>query len=192
MRSSMKILRNNRARSGFTLIELLVVILIIAVLAALLLPAITAARRYAKRVIAQTEVNMLAAAWKQYYTEYHKWPSRNVTGITDAEHDPVPMAESAARLLAGANEDNCNAKLLSYMQFKTFKDGNPDYPVNAWYANRGASDPVEKFYYYVKFDADYDNVVRASDDADLPPSQTVQGEVIAWTVDDKGRLIQSW
>ena len=48
------------------------------------------------------------------------------------------------------------------------------------------------FYYYVKFDANYDNVIRSSADPDVPPEEAVRTEVIVWTKDDRGQIVQSW
>jgi prepilin-type N-terminal cleavage/methylation domain-containing protein/prepilin-type processing-associated H-X9-DG protein len=51
---------------GFTLVELLVVISIIALLMAVLLPALTKARRQAKRVVCMNNLKQLVLAWSAY------------------------------------------------------------------------------------------------------------------------------
>jgi prepilin-type N-terminal cleavage/methylation domain-containing protein len=56
-------------RAGFTLVELLVVIAIIAVLMTILMPALQAGRRLAKRIQCGGQLRQLAIAWTMYCEE---------------------------------------------------------------------------------------------------------------------------
>jgi prepilin-type N-terminal cleavage/methylation domain-containing protein len=52
---------------GFTLIELLVVIAVISLLMAMLLPALDAARRMARRTLCQSNLRQIAIGWQLYF-----------------------------------------------------------------------------------------------------------------------------
>jgi prepilin-type N-terminal cleavage/methylation domain-containing protein len=60
-------------RGGFTLIELLVVIAIIAILAALLLPALAAAKRKAKRMQCLNNLHQIALGSSVYANDFSDW-----------------------------------------------------------------------------------------------------------------------
>src|SRR5262245_17424966 len=62
---------------GFTLIELLVVISIIALLIALLLPALNASRRAAKKVVCASNLHQLGAGYSNYAVDNKDWLPRN-------------------------------------------------------------------------------------------------------------------
>jgi prepilin-type N-terminal cleavage/methylation domain-containing protein len=64
----------SRARTGFTLLELLVVIGIIGVLVALLLPALSAARRAAANTVCEAQLRQLASATVMYLNEHRHYP----------------------------------------------------------------------------------------------------------------------
>ncbi len=72
------------AKHAFTLIELLTVIAIIVILAGLLLPAISAARRYAKIGQAKNDIKNIQTAIRAYYNEYGKLP------VQDKEQGGAP------------------------------------------------------------------------------------------------------
>ena len=65
---------SRRNRAGFTLVELLTVIFIISVLAGLLLPALAAASKHAKRVKAHLEATDIATAIQSYDSAYGRFP----------------------------------------------------------------------------------------------------------------------
>src|SRR6478736_2593511 len=65
---------------AFTLIELLTVITIIAILMGLLIPVISIVRDHANKAAAKTTASEVAAAVKQYFTEYGKYPVGEYAG----------------------------------------------------------------------------------------------------------------
>jgi prepilin-type N-terminal cleavage/methylation domain-containing protein len=75
-----------RRIGGMTLVELLVVIAILGILMGLLFPAIVAARRYALRGRAQTEVKILKDAFIAFELDYERYPS-GLVGYDYATND---------------------------------------------------------------------------------------------------------
>lgn len=59
---------------GFTLIELIVVVLIIAILVAISIPALGAARKYARTVACQAQITALDGAINKYKLDQNAWP----------------------------------------------------------------------------------------------------------------------
>ncbi len=67
----------HRAGFAFTLIELLVVIAIIAILAALLLPALSAAKAKAHRIMCLNNLKQLQNGWHSYLADNNDWMPPN-------------------------------------------------------------------------------------------------------------------
>ena len=109
--------QNRRLAGGFTLIELLVVIAVISLLMAMLLPALEAARRMARRTVCQSNLRQIAIGWELYLDgndgvflhrtninhDFGGW--KGITGYASSRElnryvglDPNISAENGARL----------------------------------------------------------------------------------------------
>ena len=159
---------------------------ILLLLAGLLLPVISRARTYARKMAAKTEVKQIETAWSQYLAEYQTWPSNYCT---------CAITNEVLWILEGSNIGNANPKNISFMHFtRCDAAGNP---VSPWGKATAASSTN---YYYCTFDADYDNIIPAAMPADAlhQPTNAVNRSVIVWTINkdvqssDPDYIIGSW
>jgi len=67
-----------RRTVGFTLIELLVVVAIIMVLIAMLMPAFSAAKQFAKKTKAKADIKQLDTAWVSVLSDFRTWDKANL------------------------------------------------------------------------------------------------------------------
>ena len=114
-----------RAGNGFTLIELLVVIAIIAILAALLLPALSSAKRRALGIQCMGNTRQLTLAWKMY-------PDDN-NGMLVINHDGAGASDNTLSWVTGWEDYNGSAAdtNLSYLT-------DPQYSLLASYLGRSS------------------------------------------------------
>lgn len=170
--------RKWEARQAFTLIELMVVILVITILAGILFVGVSGAIKRAKRLKAHATVTALAAALRQYNTEYGRWPTTS-TGSIKVDANMVQM------LTGIDNGTYRNTKRIVFMEVSSNEVTSAGL-ATPWITSSGVNDNHR--YYYCSFDTTSVGYVDAGN-----PLTRVNMSLAVWTTEPfPDRMVASW
>ena len=160
--------------SGFTLVELLVVIGIIAILAGVLMTAVGAAMRAAKRAQAANLASAIQTSTLGYYTEYSVYPAppgTTDTVITDVASSAATWGNlicvlsgnihPSAPLTAFTATTITNSRGIAFLSLKATDVDANDAPKNPLPTGT-------QIYFNIAIDSDYDGLLGTT-----PPTSTV-------------------
>jgi prepilin-type N-terminal cleavage/methylation domain-containing protein len=178
-------------KRGFTLLEMLVVIGIIAVLLGMLYSALERTRKFSRYTITYNELKQIQAAFEQYYSFYHTWPTNGITTplpSEDGEDVGFIITRDIALAMQGAtsplftDENTPNPDKIPFMEFPRFNgDGDPVNPFRTTRTDQQQNDPR---CYVVLFDTSGNRQIAVPPD-NLSPSATsttIVANVAIWTV----------
>ncbi len=187
--------------NAFTLIELLVTMAFMLILVGILIHTINVARQKAKKALAFSEMKSLESAWREYLTTYRKPPTAmRIPSLRPVIEQWVEIQGDVANILKGENVEEMNPQKRAFMEFnRVDSDGDPITPWGSLTASENRTSPYNLYYYYVKFDRNFDHVVRAgAGEPTDPPATDIGRDFIVWTYypripsGEEGHVLRSW
>ena len=129
--------------TGFTLVELLVVIAIIAMLMAILTPALSSARRLAKKTVCKTNLHTCALAFRMYLDDNKNvMPTiDNMPNDANIHPKPIPIYSVIGKYLGDQKALKCPADKGTVIGTTTFDNspGQQAKDADCYYTNEGSS-----------------------------------------------------